>query len=251
MNLKRIYINGGSQCIGAGFIWKEVQEIYKSKNIEIVNHLDFAYPSILGRMLNVDVIIDGSPGGSINRMIRKTYDFLFQNDVSNTLIILEVPPGWRDEFYSLELGRYVNMTIGNILSPDDNTEVACGHNRKDLHKIHKDITNYFYNFVNDKIELDKNMINLMGLLSYLKLNKINYLLIDTGDFHYFLQRNKQPFDYNFIWFNDQTFPMWDWINKNKLKIVDETNGLSNDEHMGIEGNQLVAEKLFKIINNEN
>jgi hypothetical protein len=250
--INKIYINGGSQCIAAGFIWKDVKKIYGERGVIIENHLEFSYPLFLSKKLNVDLVNEGSPGGSINRMIRTTYDFIFNNKTDDTLIILEIPPGWRDEFYSKELGRYVNMTIGNILSPDDKTEVACGHNEKDLHKIHKDITNYFYNFIDYDLELEKNMINLLGFLSYLKLNNIQYLLIDTGDFHTYLFRKKLPSNYNFVWFHDR-YPLafWEWININKLTIEHETNGLSNDQHMGIEGNKLLAEKLYKIITNEN
>ena len=247
----KIYVNGGSQCIAAGFIWNNVKDVYKENGVVINNHLEFSYPYILSEKLNVELVNEGSPGGSISRMIRKTYDYIFNNDVSNTLFILEVPPGWREEYFSLELNRYVNMTIGNILSADDETDTACGHSGKDLHKIHKNITNYFYNFIDDKVELEKNMFHLLGLLSYLKLNNIKYLIIDTGDFHTYLYRRKQPLNYNFVWFDVEPMPMWDWINKNNLKIVNETNGLSRDEHMGIEGNKLVAEKLFKIISNEN
>jgi hypothetical protein len=248
--INRLYVNGGSQCIGAGFIWKDVKKIYQDKGTQINNHLDFAYPSILSKKLQTDVVIDGCPGGSIKRMIRKTYDYIFNNKIDETLIILEVPPGWRDEFYSIELNRYVNMTIGNILSYEDLTEVANGYDIKDLRKIHKDITGYFYNFVDDKLELEKNMMSLLGLLSYFKLNNINYLLIDTGDFHTYLYRKSLPLDYNFVWFDNDANPMWEWINKNNLTIENETNALSNDQHMGIEGNELVADKLYQIITNE-
>lgn len=249
--IKKIYINGGSQCVGAGFIWDNVKKIYKESGVIINNNLEYSYPFLLSKTLGVDLINEGSPGGSITRMIRLTYNYIFNNDISNTLFILEIPPGWRDEFYSLELNRYINITIGNIYSPDDNTDVACGYDRKDIHKIHKEITNYFYNFIDDKLHQEKMMINLLGLLSYFKLNNINYLVIDTGDFYTFLVRKKLPTDYNFVWFNDKELAMWEWININNLTIRCETKNMARDEHMGIEGNKLVAEKLLKLIKNEN
>lgn len=248
--INKIYINGGSQCIAAGFIWSDVKDIYKNRGIIIDSHLDVSYPHLLSKRLGVDLVNEGAPGGSINRMIRKTFDYIFNNDISNTLFILEIPPGWRDEFYSIELKRYVNITIGNILSADDKTEEANGHSVKDLHRIHKHVTNYFYNFIDDEIDQQKVMLNLLGLLSYFKLNNIKYLIIDSGSFHTFMYRKKQPTDYKFVWFDNHEFSMNDWINKNKLAIKFETDNLSNEEHMGIEGNKLVAEKLFKIISDE-
>lgn len=248
MPIKKIYVSGGSQCIGAGFMWDKVKKIYKNNNIVIENHFDFAYPNILAKKLNVEITNDGAPGGSITRMIRKTYEYIFNNNIEDTLFILEVPPGWRDEFYSNEYKRYFNMTIGNILSPNDETDVACGNNVDDLRSIHKNFTDYFYNFIDDKLHQEKMMLNLLGLLSYFKLNNINYLLIDSGDFHTYLFRRNQPLDYNFVWFSDKfERPMWEWAEKENYLIKNETNGKSNDEHMGVEANKMVADKLYKII----
>jgi hypothetical protein len=120
-DIKKIYVCGGSQCIGAGFIWKDVKKIYKEQhNIDINNHLDFAYPNILAKKLGVDIINEGAPGGSVTRMLRKTYDYLLENysTIKETLVILEIPPGWREELNSIDLGRTINMTVGNILSPE-------------------------------------------------------------------------------------------------------------------------------------
>lgn len=248
--INKIFVSGGSQCIGGGFIWDDVKKIYQEMGIEITNNLDMAYPKILADKLGAELINEGAPGGSITRMIRKTYEFLFnETNKNDVLVILEIPPGWRDEYYSTEFKRYFNITIGNILSYNDSTDVASGNNPEDYKVIYKNVTNHFYNFIDDKLHLEKMMLNLLGLLSYLQLNKIKYLLIDTGDFDTFLMRRNQPRMFNHVWFSDNfEYPMWQWINENKLLIKDETKGQSNDEHMGIEGNKLVAEKLYNIIN---
>lgn len=250
--IKKIFISGGSQCIGGGFIWDDVKKLYLDKGIIINNNLDIAYPKLLADKLGVELINEGAPGGSITRMIRKTYEFLFNEaNTEDLLVILEVPPGWRDEYYSVEYRRFFNITIGNIISINDNTDVASGHSPNDYKSIYKNVTNHFFNFIDENIHLEKMMLNLLGLISYLKINNIKYLLIDTGDFDTFMMRRKQSRMFNHVWFSEKfEYPMWQWINENKLLIKDETNGLSNDEHMGIEGNKLVADKLFKIITNE-
>jgi hypothetical protein len=45
--------------------------------------------------------------------------------------------------------------------------------------------------------------------------------------------------------------MWQWAGEQKLLIKHETNSLSNDEHMGIKGNELMATKLYNMLNNIN
>jgi hypothetical protein len=247
MKINKIFVTGGSHCIGGGFNWNKTIEIYESLGINVGSRFDVTYPKIVGNYFNCDVIFEGEFGGSVNRMINKTYDYIFNNDTKDTLFILEIPPGWRDEFYSVELNRYVNMTIGNILSPDDETDVACGNNVNDLHRIHKDVTNYFYKFVDYDKDRKKWMNGIMGLLSYLKLNNLKYILIDSGDFQTYIRvNNLNESDYNFLWF-DNGNAMNNWINEKSLTIKKETNGLSNDEHMGIKGHQLVAEKIIKYV----
>lgn len=246
--MKKIFVTGGSHCIGGGFNWKHVLSVYQNIGYDITNQYDITYPKLVSENFNCDVIFEGDFGGSINRLINKTYDYIFNNDVKDTLFIIEMPPGWRDEFYSIELNRSVNMTIGNILSPDDETDVACGYDVKDLHKIHKDISNYFYKFVDYEKERKKWMNGIMGLLSYFKLNKLKYILIDSGDFQNYLRNhNLKEDDYNFLWF-DNGNAMNNWINEKKLTIKCETNGLSNDEHLGIKGHKLVSEKIINYIN---
>jgi hypothetical protein len=246
--ISKIFVSGGSHCIGGGFNWEDVVNVYRTEmNINIKNRFDITYPKLVSNYFNCDVIFEGEFGGSINRMIRKTYEYIFNNDVTNILFILEVPPGWRDEFYSNELNRNVNMTIGNILSPDDNTDVANGNDIKDLHIIHKNITNYFYNFIDYEIDKRKWMYSLVGLFSYFKLHKLKYIVIDNGDFQQFLKfQNKSEDDYNLMWF-DKGNTLHNWINENKLTIKLETNNKSNDEHLGIKGHQMVAEKIINYV----
>ena len=56
MDIKKIYISGGSQCIGGGFNWPEVKKVYKEVfNLEIENHLDVAYPTIVGKIGIIDI----------------------------------------------------------------------------------------------------------------------------------------------------------------------------------------------------
>jgi hypothetical protein len=56
----------------------------------------------------IDIVNEGESGGSITRIIRKTYEYIIKNkkDIKETLFIFEIPPGWRDEYYSNKLKRH-------------------------------------------------------------------------------------------------------------------------------------------------
>jgi hypothetical protein len=96
------------------------------------------------------------------------------------------------------------------------------------------------------------MANLVGLISFLKLNDVEHIIMDSGDLDYFLKRKKVKLNYNFVWFSDKfERPMGQWADDEELLIKHETYGLSNDEHMGVKANQMVADKLYKMITNEN
>ena len=117
--IKRIYVVGGSQCIGGGFMHDSVKKVYKENfNIDIKNHLDFAYPNILAKKLGVYITNEGESGGSITRLIRKTYEYIIHNkkNINETLFIFEIPPGWRDEYYSNVLLVYANGLYSKYVS---------------------------------------------------------------------------------------------------------------------------------------
>lgn len=247
MEFNKIYVNGCSFSCGGGFNWDDVKQIYKSHlNIEILNHSDVSYPKLIAQELGFNLINHAILGGSSNRLVRTTYQYIFENinTLNNTLFLLEIPPFWRDELYSNELNRLINLTISSVHSYSDNTDYANGHDIKDLRKIHGNLTNYFYNFVDLTFEKNKMMSHLFGLISYMKLSNIKFKLIDNGDFYNFYERNNIMIDENdFVWFNKR--PLCHYMNENEILIKHETDGLSRDEHLGIEGNKIVANKIIE------
>ena len=149
MSFNSIYVNGSSFSCGNGLDLIEIKKIYKEKlNIEIQNHIDFSYPNIIATNFETKIINEAVPGGSLNRLIRKTYQFIFdkKNISKNTLFILELPPMWRDEFYSNKLDRFINITWGTIKNPTkDLTNIRNGYDVSDILKIYDDLTNCFDN----------------------------------------------------------------------------------------------------------
>ena len=246
MKYKMLYVNGCSFSCSGGLNWEDVKSQYKSKlNITIDNHLDFAYPNIVAKELNIDIINDSIQGGSLNRLIRRTYEYIYKNDVTKTLFILELPPMWRDELYSFKLDRLVNITWGVIKNPNtDKTEIANGYDSKDINYVYRDIINYFDNFVDIDFETNKSMNNLLGLLSYMQLNNISFKLLDCCDFESFLKTHNLKNNYDFVKFDGKSIN--NWFKDEKLSINDEL-AISIDNHLGIEGNKIAANILLKNI----
>ena len=246
MYFDKIYSNGCSFSCAGGLNWEEVKSQYKNKlNIAIHNHLDFAYPNIVAKELNIPIINESAQGGSLNRLIRMTYEYIYKNNVSKTLFILELPPMWRDELYSFKLDRLVNITWGVIKNPNtDKTEIANGYDSKDINYVYRDIINYFDNFVDIDFETNKSMNNLLGLLSYIQPNNISFKLLDCCDFESFLKTHNLKNNYDFVKFDGKSIN--NWFKDEKLSINDEL-GISIDNHLGIEGNKIAANILLKNI----
>jgi len=250
MSFNSIYVNGSSFSCGNGLDLIEIKKIYKEKlNIEIPNHIDFSYPNIIATNFKTKIINEAVPGGSLNRLIRKTYQFIFdkKNISKNTLFILELPPMWRDEFYSNKLDRFINITWGTIKNPTkDLTNIRNGYDVSDILKIYDDLTNCFDNFINVDLEAKKSFINLLGLISYMSNVGLKFILIDCAGFKEFLNHNAITNDYNFLFFDNKK--MHHWIVDNKLTINDEL-GVKIDAHAGIVGNKKIASILSEYIKN--
>ena len=250
MKFKNVYVNGCSFSCGNGLDLIEIKKLYKEKKgIDISNHLDFAYPNIFAKKYGIDITNEAVPGGSLNRMIRKTYGYLFNNTntLKDTLFILELPPMWRDEFYSNKLDRFINITWGTIKNPTkDLTNIRNGYDVSDILKIYDDLTNCFDNFINVDLEAKKSFINLLGLISYMSNIGLKFILIDCAGFKEFLNHNAITNDYNFLFFDNKK--MHHWIVDNKLTINDEL-GVKIDTHAGIVGNKKIASILSEYIKN--
>jgi hypothetical protein len=244
-----IYANGCSFTCAGGLNFQSVRDLYKKVlNMNLnEDYLQYSYPNLIAKELKLNIINEAFHGGSINRLIRKTYQYVYDNQssVNKTLFILELPPMWRDEIYSNRFDRLMNITWGTIKFPNkDLTDVAAGYDAGDVQKISKDLQSYFYNFVNTDFEYKKSMNNLLGLISFLKVKTNNLILIDNTFFEEFLKTNNIKHDFNFV--NFDNIQMQEWFIKNKLTINDELH-VNIDGHAGIVGNELIANVVLKYL----
>jgi hypothetical protein len=96
---------------------------------------------------------------------------------------------------------------------------------------------------------EKNMkMNNIFFIHYLLNNNINFLLTTPPCF-------LLPFDLiqkiknNLIEFEKDVFDIYHFVEKNKLRIMDDTNNQIPDGHSGLEGNKKIAKIIFDKINN--
>lgn len=250
MEFSKIYANGCSFTCAGGINFEFVRRKYKEiLNIDLDDdYIKYAYPNIIGNEFNIEVINQSVSGGSVNRLIRKTYQYVYDNQssISETLFILELPPMWRDEIYCNKLDRFMNVTSGTILmQSNEMKDIANGFDVTDIRKVHENLQSYFYNFVNTDIEYKKSMNNLLGLIHFLKHNDITVLLIDNTIFEKFLHINNTHHNFNFVKFDN--FEMQEWFIKNKWTINDELGTKDVDGHAGINGNQQIANKILNYL----
>jgi len=233
----KIYANGCSFTKAGGLDQSDIRQKYKKiLNVDLDDdYIQYAYPNILSKKLKVPIINEAESGGSVNRLIRKTYEYVYKNQstISETLFILELPTMWRDEIYSNQLDKSMNINSSMIESSPNLDK-----------NILKNLQLYFYNFVNIDFEYKKSMNNLLGLIYFLKDKNSNVILLDNSNFELFLKYNNLKHDFNFIPFDDKLMHLW--FSSNKLTINNEL-GIDIDGHAGIIGNEKIADIVLNYL----
>jgi hypothetical protein len=208
---------------------------------------NYSYPTLIANKFNYNLIDESRYGGSINRIVRMCWEYLMKYSASNTIFILEIPNGFRDEIYSNKIDRYFNITGGNLNSPNDNTE-----NNPEWHEIKKDVINTYFNFCNFGEFEKKEYVNLMSLILYIKqyTNKI-YLIQPYDIINKYNLYNELINDSNIIKLSDSTFKqseyklIQDMCKYEKISLGDELNNGIEDTHPGIAGHKKLSEIIIK------
>jgi hypothetical protein len=253
MKFDKIYANGSSFTCAGGLNSPLIRGMYKSLlNLNLSDdYIQYAYPNIIAKKLKVNIINEAASVGSVNRVIRKTYEYIYKNPpiLLETLFILELPPMWRDEIYSNEFDKPMNINVGVFTDPKVGISAALGKKINNVTNVQKNLESYFYNFVNFEFDYKKTMNNLLGLMYFLKHNNLNVILLDNCEFEKFLKDNYPKHDFNFINFDNQL--MYNWFDINMLKINDELgNNIERDNHAGIVGNQQIANIVLNYLDNK-
>jgi hypothetical protein len=218
-------------------------------NYEFFNEFDWVresnnYPAFIGRELNCKITNESIFGGSLQRVIRKTYNWIFNNfdKCKDTLFILEWPSGVRGELYSEYHKRYVNYTSG--LDNFDNVSLD----------VWKSVRNFYMEFVNEEKIDELDLYTFIGLLSFLKNNNFNYLIVFIEHSTKLEEINNKfvnslitPYLIDFEDSEDKNSLSNFYYNYHNASFANDTKKRLNDNHNSIRGSKLIAEKIIKNI----
>lgn len=245
MNIKKLYVNGCS--------WTDGDVLDLARLVEIGTGRNYSYPTLVANEFGYNLIDESRYGGSINRIVRMCWNYIMTNDITNTIFILEIPNGFRDEIYSNKFERYFNVTGGNLNNPHDKTE-----NNKEWYEIKNDVVDTYFNFLNFEEFNKKEYINLMGLISYIKQHTRHMYLIQPYEMiNKYNIFNQLITDVNIIKLSDNTFKIneynliQDMCKNEELSLGHELNKGTEDTHPGISGHKKLSEIIIEhLINND-
>jgi hypothetical protein len=245
VQIKNLYVNGCSWTDGNVL---DYTGLIQYLGLEGTGR-NYSYPTLVANEFEYNLIDESRYGGSINRIVRMCWEYIISkhNNIQDTIFILEIPNGFRDEIYSNQHNKYFNITGGLLSNPQDKTEEGTIWD-----DIRKNVIDNYYNFNNFDEFFKKEYINLMSLLFYIKQKNASIYLIQPNDIinRHGLYDNLINYE-NIIKLSDNTFHLneYDFIQdmcKNeKLSIGDELNNGKADTHPGISGHKKLSEIIIK------
>jgi len=284
----RVYINGSSLSCGGSLNYKSKAWEHYVKECGITEWDDskkVSYGNVLAKMLNAEAINEAKEGGGLDRLIRKTYDFISNSSLSElneTIFVFDIPlqPA-RFEVYSKEYNDWFVVAVayngmgGNSItkieiSRDDETWESNLSFSRDFFdsklflsleetKKHDKLLNEFVDAYYD-YEVQTNRL-LRELTMF-------YCFLDKMGIHYFRDNNETIFagSVNFqkreaandliekLKLFESSNPniinsptIWNLSEKKGWRLVDESP--IDDAHLGYYGNIKYAEYLYKKIEN--
>lgn len=245
---KLFYVNGCSHSEGGGLedpsIRGDSRLPYYEKYYGVTwkNKKEVNYGSRLSEILNIPCVNESKSGGGVDRVIRKTYDFLSQNwsDREKLFLILEKPDSSRSDIFYNKTKEY---HIVNTENTGKELLFSCATRdywidkkfKEDMGNYQEDFKIWYKNHYdfNQKSLMDEK--NFIGLYSFCKLNKIRIILMNrhTNIFENIISES------DVIKFgNSKNFEISKWCEENKKSITYEMNSVGiniNDGHPGFFG----------------
>jgi hypothetical protein len=256
---KYFYVNGCSHCEGGGLEEPEIREnsvvpeYQKKYNVTWSNRSEVNFGKRLSDIIGVPCINESKCGGGVERLVRKTYDFIYEHwdKKDQFFLILEKPDSTRSEFYFNEIGDYF-ISNSNFMGPERILEYGFStrsYFNKDIYetdiKYQTKFKQWFLDFFNFEENLKKNEHQFIGLYSFCKMNDIKIFIMSPNEIYFrkcFLREDIISFDkYNF---GDDIVG---WCKRNKLLIKNELSGISNDQHPGYFGHIEYAKQLAEFL----
>jgi len=257
--IKEIHCFGTSHTEGGGF-----EFMHKIRNIELKKFYkeepftkeNYSWPGQLQKLIGNDIKVynHAKSGYGNERMYRLVYDIL-NNETPNDekLLLLEFSFIGRKEYYSKSINDYF---IANYAFNEDgyikNLDIAQTYFVPSHKKVEELLKQKVFDWMTETIDFDiqeKTMkMNNDFFINYLLSNNINFLLTCQPQFLLSFDL-AQKIKNNLIEFEKDVFDIYRFVEKNKLRIMDDTNNQIQDGHSGLEGNKKIAKIIFDKINN--
>ena len=245
--VSKLYVNGCSWTDGDTLSVNGLLDRLKIEG----NGKDFSYPKLLSDYYQLSLTDDSRYGGSLNRIIRKTWRYIEQQEnLGETIFIFEIPNGIRDEIFCVESNDYLNVTPSDLAITDE-IRVKNFFWRK----YKKDIISYYEKFWDFEEFEFKEWINFFSLIIYIKnftnhvylihydrlfVNKVPHLKIDkflSEDNFIKLIHPKSKIQYKYI---------EELCVKEKISIGDTTG--VHDSHPNLSGHKVIYQIIREHLN---
>lgn len=268
-NKKYLYVNGSSVSVGGGFepytFRTDIRDSYREMGVSLPEtQTECSYPYMISQELGLTLINESKSGSGVDRLIRKTLQFIFENGdkINDTIFILELQMGLRLDWYVEEWGKYgvLNASYNPFEFNKNNTNYPftlvqewhvddAEEQNKWNQKYNNDIKGYLNNFFNHDIHFKRESDKILMFISFLNQLKLDYLISipeHLPDNYKNILSNILP-DKNNLNKLFLGMELWKFSEKFKLLIRDEVS--HSDNHLGYAGNKKISKILTNYINN--
>ena len=147
-----------------------------------VNGCSFSYGNTLENKLawpdfidDFDVVNESWIGSSNKRIIRRTIEYIQNNNIDNTFFVIQLSDWVRDEWYDTEFDTWIGMCKDSEVLDDKS------YNRSDIdhEELHRKVKNYVqHSLLHRSIKtVEQETFNLVNtLVAFLNKNNVNYLI---------------------------------------------------------------------------
>jgi hypothetical protein len=272
-NYDTIYFNGCSFTEGGGFEAgkRHIHKAYKEQyDFEYKNEKEVCYPTIVQNLLpNFKVINEAKSGSGTERVIRKTWEYIFKNRldiVKKTIFILELPGSVsRLDLFS---NKEFKPLVGNVEYGDrgkiNDTQVVLNWiygpqlDEEYRNKLRKIIKEYSEEFIHPEFKEKQVAYSLFGLANFMLMHNIEFYF--TGDTSYTEYHLNLQYDYP-AFNNEHILKLKigsDYYNnivhmsgETKTQICNEIGAdITTDGHPGFKAHRIWAEAIVGFLNNK-
>lgn len=255
------YINcfGTSNTAGGGFEFDSptqgwfINKLYGHISNEEKTIFNFSYPGQIQKLVSKNVKVNnfGKQGCGNERVIRKSYEIIDSHGFNKDehIFIFEITGLGRREFFFKKINDYIicNYQIDEtdkaiFLATANHYNYDSVETIKLLESYDPFFKTYLTDFFDIKNEVDEHRRMVDLFLAYLESKNINYYFTMTPQNHAY--RKSTEFLFGDGKYFQQTNDMMEFSFVNKLTIKDETYKQSNDMHIGLRGNKLIANVIY-------